>query len=177
MSIPQPPKFAKLVVGFFLRDKDLVSPIALRLAEKFGEIDIVGPMMPFDYTSYYEPEMGVGLFRRILAFKPLIEQESLASIKIATNAIEAEFMEDGRRRVNIDPGYLVHERFVLASGKNFTHRIYIGCNIYADLTLIYTKGTFQTLPWTYPDYADKSIKDLLESIRKKYIIDLKQERK
>ena len=76
--------------------------------------------------------------------------------------------------VNLDPGYMLHERFVLASGKNFSHRIYVGRRIYADLTLIYTKGRFQTLPWTYPDYTEQNMLTYLEQVRKKYVADLKQ---
>ena len=75
--------------------------------------------------------------------------------------------------VNIDPGYLLHERFVLATGKNYSHRIYIGKGIYADLTLMYTKGKFEPLPWTYPDYASENIIDFLEKVRKKYGVDIK----
>jgi hypothetical protein len=76
--------------------------------------------------------------------------------------------------VNIDPGYLLPERLVLATGKNFTHRIYIGQGIYADLTLIFQKGAFRTLPWTYPDYADRCLIDFLTLVRNKYMLDLKQ---
>jgi hypothetical protein len=76
--------------------------------------------------------------------------------------------------VNIDPGYLLLERFVLATGKNYAHRIYIGQNIYADLTLTYAKGGFQTLPWTYPDYASPEIRDFLLQVRYKYSMDLKE---
>ena len=75
--------------------------------------------------------------------------------------------------MNIDPGYLLLERFVLATGKNFTHRIYLGGGIYADLTLIYTRGDFQALPWTYPDYADPRMIRHLNQIRHRYTIDLK----
>jgi hypothetical protein len=74
--------------------------------------------------------------------------------------------------VNIDPGYLLHERFVLASGKNFSHRIYICRGIYADMTLNYQKGNFQKLPWTYPDYADGPILSFLRQVRLKYGQDL-----
>ena len=106
--------------------------------------------MPFDYTSYYEREMGLGLKRRMMAFKTLIPQGGLSAVKQKTNAIEKRFKAQGKRMVNIDPGYLLRERFVLATGKNFAHRIYIGDQIYADLTLIFHKGAFQSLPWTYP---------------------------
>ena len=117
--------------------------------------------------------MGTPLYRRMLTFKALIAQDRLPEIKTATNGIEAGFAEAGHRRVNIDPGYLLLERFVLASGKNFTHRIYIGQGIYADLTLIFTRGKFQTLPWTYPDYADPGMTTHLTRIRQRYTLDLK----
>jgi hypothetical protein len=116
--------------------------------------------------------MGTPLFRRMLAFKRLIKQSALANIKLFTNDLEGEYSIHGRRRVNIDPGYLLHERFVLATGKNYSHRIYIGSKIYADLTLIYQKGHFNKMPWTYPDYASENVMTFLEWVRKKYVIDL-----
>ncbi|QTA80969.1 DUF4416 [Desulfonema limicola] len=173
MSIPQPPKPAKLVISIFLKDKDLINSLTEELSEKFGNIDIISDWMPFDYTSYYEPEMGSPLFRRMLSFANLIEQTGLSHIKLETNKLELKLSECEKRRVNIDPGYLLLERFVLATGKNFTHRIYIGNKIYADLTLIYTKGDFKTLPWTYPDYADKPVITFLNKVRNQYINDLK----
>jgi hypothetical protein len=173
MSQPQAPSPAKLVIGLFLKDKDLFSPVASTLTDRFGAIDMISRWLPFDYTTYYEPEMGAPLNRRMLVFKQLIEQEDLPGIKRVTNEIEMGYAAGGKRRVNIDPGYLLHERFVLATGKNFTHRIYLGQGIYADLTLIYTKGDFRTLPWTYPDYASDKMIGFLREVRKKYTIDLK----
>ena len=79
--------------------------------------------------------------------------------------------------INIDPGYLLMERFVLATGKNYSHRIYIGQNIYADLTLTYEKGHFKTLPWTYPDYAGEPIQSFLNKVRKRYAVDIKREKR
>ena len=174
MSTPQPPKPAKLVIGFILKDKSVSNEIITELVKKNGPLDIVSPWLNFDYTDYYENEMGPSLLRRVLVFKSLIEQTDLADIKIATNRLEKKYALGESRRVNIDPGYLLLERFVLATGKNFPHRIYIGGGIYADLTLIYTKGRFQTLPWTYPDYAGDPMRGLLEKIREKYKIDLKR---
>ena len=174
MSLPQPPKPAKLVVGFIMKDKGLLSPIAAELANAFGAVDMVSAWFPFDFTAYYEPEMGASLFRRVLAFQTFIEQNALVDIKIITNKIERVYSEKNRRRVNIDPGYMVHERFVLATGKNYTHRIYMDRGIYADLTLIYCKGSFKTLPWTYPDYAHHNLRSFLEQVRKKYVLDIKR---
>lgn len=173
MSQPQPPHLAKLVVGLIMRQRELIAPVAGDLTARFGAIDMVSPWFDFTYTHYYEPEMGTPLFRRMLVLKALIRQRDLADIKQQTNAIERRYYRDGRRSVNIDPGYLLRERFVLATGKNYSHRIYIGKGIYADLTLIYRKGAFEPLAWTYPDYADRPMRDYLERVRKKYVEDLK----
>ena len=172
MSVPREPKPAKLVIGLFMKDRSLFDALVAELGSEFGSLDMVSPWMPFDYTSYYEQEMGAPLFRRLLAFKSLIEQLDLASVKLTTNRLEDQYTHNGRRRVNIDPGYLSYERFVLASGKNFIHRIYIGKKIYADLTLIYQQGAYQKLPWTYPDYADRPIISFLEQVRARYAVDL-----
>ena len=175
MSTPQEPRPAKLVIGILLKDRALFEPLAAALIAKYGCADLVSSWMDFSYTAYYEPELGSPLHRRMLAFEALIDQQDLATIKIATNRLELAYAQDLKRRVNIDPGYLLHERFVLASGKNFSHRIYIGRCIYADLTLIYRKGAFETLPWTYPDYADRPIRTFLMRVRKKYTLDLNGE--
>ena len=87
--------------------------------------------------------------------------------------MEASHSAQGRRRVNIDPGLLLRERFVLATGKNFTHRVYLGQGIYADLTLIYRRDAFQALPWTYPDYTDARLQAFLLRARSKLQRDLK----
>lgn len=173
MSLPQPPKPAKLVIGLFTRDKNIIEQLSNKLLGAFGDLDLVSAWLPFNYTTYYEREMGSPLFRRMFAFKPLIEQSELSAIKTITNRIESQYASNSKRMVNIDPGYLSQERFVLASGKNFTHRIYIGQGIYADLTLIYQRGAFEKLPWTYPDYADEPVLAFLEKVRIKYALDIK----
>ena len=173
MSLPKEPKPAKLVIGLFMKEKRLIEKIPAELIKAFGSVDMVSPWFPFDYTDYYEPEMNAPLFRRMLTFKELIKQSSLADIKTLTNEIESNYSREEKRLVNIDPGYMLQERFVLATGKNFAHRIYIGKKIYADLTLIYTKGEFKKLPWTYPDYSNKKMLSFLRQVRKKYVADLK----
>jgi hypothetical protein len=174
MSIPAPPRPAKLIVGFFLARQAMAETIRDRLEDLFGPIDLVSPWLPFDFTDYYDQELGRPLYRQMLAFKHLIDQEGLPDIKHQTNAIESAFTRDGRRRVNIDPGYLLLERLVLATGKNFSHRIYLRRGIYADLTLIYRKQRFESLPWTYPDYADPRLQGFLLKVRKTYALELKK---
>jgi hypothetical protein len=175
MSHPQPPALAKLVTGMFMRRRELFGQAAVELVASFGDVDIVSSWMPFDYTRYYRKEMGEPLYRRMIVFSRLIGQDELSAVKLETNALEDRFRRQNNRQINIDPGYLLRERFVLASGKNFSHRIYIGRGIYADLTLIYRHGKFETLPWTYPDYADTPMTSFLSHVRAKYALDLNQQ--
>lgn len=175
MSIPKPPDPAKLVIGVILKDVALVNTLAEALMDRFQKVDLVSGWMPFDYTTYYEAEMGAPLYRRMFAFKGFIDQAALPAVKQATNEIELSFTENGFRRVNIDPGYLLRERFVLATGKNFAHRIYLANGIYADLTLIYKNRAFHPQPWTYPDYAGERIQAFLGRVRRKLVYDLKTE--
>jgi hypothetical protein len=172
MSTPVPPQPAKLVVGIILSQRRLLDNVARLLKNTYGEIDMVSPWFGFDFTEYYASEMGSPLYRRLLVFRELVAQEELARIKHRTNDVEHRFSREGRRQVNLDPGVLLYERFVLATGKNYSHRIYIGRRIYADLTLVFQNGGYQILPWTYPDYAAEVMRAFLLQVRRKYAEDL-----
>jgi len=174
MSLPRAPQPAKLVIGLFLRDKALLPEVARHLLVANGAIEMVSPWQDFSYTDYYNAEMGAPLYRRMLVFRELIVQNSLPQIKLSTNELEKAYAVNGRRQVNIDPGYLLLERFVLATGKNYSHRIHIGEGIYADLTLIFQEGGYQPLPWTYPDYGAPLMGAFLMQVRQKYGADLKK---
>jgi hypothetical protein len=177
MSTPKPPDPAKLVMSVFMKEKQVFDRIFDRLEAIAGPCDLISKWLDFDFTDYYYKEMGSPLYRRVIAFKPLIEQDMLSSIKIATNEVEKTCSDQGNRQVNIDPGYLLSSRFVLATGKEYSHRIYIGQHIYADLTLMYTKKGFKTLEWTYPDYASEAVTGFLGKVRDKYLLDLKERKK
>lgn len=176
MSKPRTPHPAKLVIGCFTRDKEILVDVARKLSEAFGPPDIVSSWYPFDHTDYYTPEMGSPLFRRLSAFYELIQQDALADIKLFTCDLEGQFSSRGKRLVNIDPGYLLAERFVLATGKGYAHRIYLRAGIYADLTLIYQRGRFRPLEWTYPDYAGEAIIRFLRCVRERYLYQLRLSR-
>ncbi|MEW5773789.1 MAG: DUF4416 family protein [Thermodesulfobacteriota bacterium] len=139
------------------------------LAPVFGECDFVSELLDFSHTPYYDSELGTPLARRILAFRDLAPQERLADLKLETVRLElAHARPDGTRRMNLDPGLLTQERLVLASGKNFPHRVYLGRGIYADLTLVYTRSGWQNQPWTFPDYASPQMHALFSVLRERY---------
>ena len=146
----------------------ILEEVILDLQARCGSTDWVSPPLFFDRTRYYEKEMGWPLHRRFLSFKYLIRPEAIVDIKLQTNEIEKRYLQEGKRRVNIDPGYVALERLVLATGKNYTHRIYLSKGIYADLTLVFHQGSFQTLAWTYRDYADPVVIGYFNDIREHY---------
>jgi Domain of unknown function (DUF4416) len=165
MKVPPPVKFFASII---FNDSGILSEVETELARRIGPVEESTDFMPFSQSNYYAPEMGTGLMRRFLLFGPLRERERLAEIKAATNVIEQTHALKGMRSVNIDPGYIALEQMVLGTTKGFSHRIYQGQGIYADLTLIYENGTYCSLPWTYPDYGGKELISLLNGWRERY---------
>lgn len=176
MSIPGNPDPAKLIISLLMNDRSIKDALVPKLEKYFGPLDFISDWFEFNYTEYYSREMGSPLFRKVAVFKDLIEQERLADIKTITNQVEKMWEKKGNRALNIDPGYMLLSRFILATGKDFSHRIYVGKGIYADLTLMYQKGQFKALGWTYPDYASDEMTEFLQRARDKYVLDLKREK-
>ncbi len=167
------PNPAKLVVGIIARPDSIELAIS-ELERQIAPVEFTTRIIPFDWTDYYEPEMGKGLLRQWVALSGLVEQDEFASIKLKTNDIEMRHAEDGRRRINLDPGLLLPSKFVLATTKDYSHRIYIGRGIFAEVTLIYRKKAgYEPLSWTYPDYRSELLRDFLLSVRKRYMEELK----
>ncbi len=167
---------AKLVVSLFTGEAPLFSDALKRLKEEFGPLDFLSELLDFDYTDYYKDEFGEGLKRKVASFENLVLPEGLAGIKTFTDAIERGFKKDSKRRINIDPGILTQQNFILATRKNFSHRVCLAHGVYADLTLIYSGGGFKDLEWTYPDYREKGMKAMLSEIRKRYVFKLKADK-
>lgn len=140
------------------------------LTKRFGKIDLRMGSIPFAYTDYYKDEMGENLVRDWVTFGRLIEEEDIGKIKILTCKIEKKLSLNGKRTVNIDPGYVNLSRIVLTSTKDYSHRVYIGRGIFAEITLIYKHKNFISLPWTYPDYKDNI--EFFEKIRERFYTNL-----
>ncbi len=174
MGIPKKPEPAKLIAGL-IAVPDFLNDALKELEKTFGPITLKSEVIPFDKTNYYEPEMGKGLVRVWVAFDRLIEQDEIVEIKLRTNEIERKWMVEDKRKVNIDPGYITESKLVLATTKNYSHRIYLKDGIYAEVTLIYRKKQgFESLQWTYPDYREKTALEFFNRVREEYREDLKR---
>jgi len=135
------------------------------LVTRFGPVGAESGGYSFDVAGYYAKEMGAGLSKNIICFEELVDPAALAQHKLDAMNVERSLARtrDGQllRRVNIDPGLLSIESLVLATSKRAGHRICIGPSLYAETTLLYQKGKYRPLPWTYLDYQGELVQQFL----------------
>ncbi|MFC1658313.1 DUF4416 family protein [Candidatus Omnitrophota bacterium] len=164
---------AKLFVGCIYSSEEAFLKARRILEKRFGAPDFESQTLPFNYTKYYQKEFGENLKRRFLSFKRQVRTEDLAQIKLLTNKIERKISRVGRRLVNIDPGILELSKVVLATTKDYSHRIYLGKGIYAEVTLFYRDKSFHAWNWAYPDYRTPEYIGIFNRIRDLYLHQLK----
>ncbi|OGL47519.1 MAG: hypothetical protein A2W05_03790 [Candidatus Schekmanbacteria bacterium RBG_16_38_10] len=170
----KPPEKAKLFFAVMYADDGIYKSVLKDLNKEFGEIDEESRPFEFNMTHYYEEEMGRGLLKRFVTAKELIDKERLAEIKILTNSIEDRYArQDGCRAINIDPGYIASSKLVLATTKNYSHRIYLRDGIFAEVTFNFRKNSIEFNPWTYPDYKLPATTEFFIEVHRKYMEALK----
>jgi len=162
----------KLFIGVLVSNSKFIPEIENRLTAAYGSIDHRSDVIPFDFTDYYEAEMGDLIDRVFFSFERLIEADQLPEIKRQTNQLEDELAPllrtpntNVKRPVNLDPGYLEQAKVILASTKNFYHRMYLGGGIFGEVTMHFKNNTYQFFPWTYPDYQSKDYQDFFLRMR------------
>ena len=156
-------------VGLFIGVLSSIGfPLSLReeLEGKFGPIEMVSEPFVFDYTDYYNDEMGVPIERFFIFFSSLIRPDLLSECKLITNKIEKEWEIEGKRKINLDPGTISEANVILATTKNRAHRVAIGNMLYAEITLIYQKHSYISFPWTYSDYKSEGVQRILLEMRR-----------
>ncbi len=155
-EIKEPQKVFAFAGLIYISDFDIYSALD-GLKDLVGGVIKKSDIFPFIHTTYYTNEMGEGLLRQWILFEKLIKPDLLIDLKHKSNEIEKNFLnENGGRKINIDPGLVSLNNIILASTKNYAHRIYLGRGIYAEVTLIYKDRQFRPLEWTYPDYREDS---------------------
>jgi hypothetical protein len=156
---------ARLFMAVMQRPDLDPEPLLRQLADRYGSVDVRSAPAVFA-SGYYEAEMGPGLVKFFVSFKPLVSQDRLAGVKRETNELE-ERGADARGRVfNLDPGIVTHYSVILATTKGFAHRIYLGEGIYAEPNLLFRRGGLEALPWTYPDYRTPAAHDFFREVRR-----------
>jgi len=171
------PKPVKLIIGILAADERCLSAGSQAVAAAFGPPDLVSEIWPFTQTRYYEDQTGSHILRQFVSIEKLIDPAELAGIKHRTNGIEQELARtlttQVRRPVNLDPGIIEPSKLVLATTKNFSHRVYIGQKMYAEVTLLFDKGTWYPLPYTYADYRGAPYQEYFSAVRNRLVQQLR----
>lgn len=165
---PAEPTPVKLVCGLLFSDAELAERALQLLVTSYGRIDYKSPLYPFEITDYYVAEMGSPIYRQFISVQDLIHPGRLADIKIACNKIEEALAVAGKRKVNLDPGYMDYDKFVLASAKYNSQKIYLDQGIYADPTMRYEHGQYVAAPYAFPDFKSGQYQDAFLQIRAKF---------
>ncbi|MCK4813965.1 MAG: DUF4416 family protein [Candidatus Marinimicrobia bacterium] len=173
MDVQKAPR-VKCVLGIIYNFKCDIDAFLRFLETVFGKQDYISSVLSFDFTDYYEPEMGKDLKRVFVSYNRLIIPQQLPEIKRLTNIIERNFMDHHKRTINLDPGYLDLDKFVLASAKYARQKIYLDKGIYADPTLYFYKKTFHPYEWSFPDFTTGCYDDFFLKVRQHYKHQLKQ---
>jgi hypothetical protein len=173
MAKTEPPLPVKYVIAVLYRSGDALERAKNAVCCQWGTTDFEGEDHLFDVTDYYEPEMGVPLYRRLFAFETLYTPTLLVDMKLGCNTIEDMLAENGKRTVNLDAGYLDHNKYLLASAKEAGQKVYLDKGIYADLSGRYKAGKYQPFEWSFPDFRDGRYDKELLAIRRLYMEQVK----
>jgi len=165
----------KLVVGLLSNQRGRFSRIKIMLEKRYGPVDFVSPLLDFNHTRYYESEFGPDLKRIFYSFKKPLKNKNLETVKLYCRKLESRFSIKNKRVVNIDPGYVTAGKLILFTTKNYSHRIFLGKGIFAEVTLKYEKGSFSAWPWTYPDYRTRDYINFFTEVRSLYMKQIKHD--
>ncbi len=171
MAEAQKPSPVKLLIGAITSCEGILIKAKVRLAKKYGPLDFQSPIIPFIWTKYYEKGMGPDLHKQFFSFQRLINPDELAKIKLYTNRLERSLSscQSSFRTINLDPGYITAAKLILATCKNYAHRIYLTKGVFAEVTLHFQEGSFMSQPWTYPDYKSQDYIQTFNAIRELYV--------
>ncbi len=132
----------------------------------WGKPDLIGDAVPFSLTDYYR-DIAPRLLRRFVCFRGAADATGLADWKRASCALEARSRTP--RAVNIDPGYVDGARLVLASTKDHAHRIWLRDGIYAEVTLRFRFGRWESFDYTFPDFKNGFYDGFLTEARRLWL--------
>ena len=179
MGQVQKVKLVKFIVAILAIDEDALLVARELVTQRLGDVDILSPVWPFTNTKYYAKEMSDNLFRQIVSLTKLGHPDRLIELKLASNSVELDDASNRnrglRRAINLDPGYITPAKLVLATTKDYSHRVYLGQGIYAEATLHYHAGSWIAWPWTYPDYAVSTYHDFFAQVRSRLLDQLRNE--
>ncbi|MFZ8803477.1 MAG: DUF4416 family protein [Candidatus Calescibacterium sp.] len=168
MSYPKEPDPVKFFAAILFSEEEGFIKAKYLMMEYFGRFDFESETKKFDVSNYYKDEMGENIFRTFISFETLRPPDFLVEMKLKSAEIEIKLAYEGKRKVNIDPGYVDFSKVILATFKGAGSKIYLAKGVWADFILRYERGKFHSFPWTFPDFRDGRYDEILISIRNLY---------
>jgi hypothetical protein len=168
MSRPLEPDPVLRVCSCLVGDRSLLPEVERELIRAFGAVALKSPAYPFDGSDYYRDELGDRIERFWFCFAELCGAESLSDGRWTTGGIEESFAVDGKRRVNLDPGYLDLGKLVLASLKQAPDKIYMGRGVWAHTCLRYRFGELTAPDHSFADFKAGRFNGFMLEARKLY---------
>jgi len=159
---------AKLFMGVLASSEEALQKARQQVEQRYGPIDLHSAVFSFNYTTYYNEEMGDAILRQFVSFQNPFDPAQLRRIKRETIGVEKEMAVEGKRIANLDPGYVNFSTVVLATTKDASYRVYLGEGIYGEATLFYRKGAFRPFQWTYRDYREEESLRFFGEVRARF---------
>ena len=167
------------IVGILAIDEDALAQTNELIAQQLGPVDSQSDAWPFTSTKYYAKEMSETLLRQFVSLAQPTEPPDLVKLKLTCNAMElAHARERGRgqrRAINLDPGYITPAKLILASTKDFSHRLYLDQGIFGEVTLQYVHSSWRSFPWSFPDYAEPRYHGFFNQVRSRLLEKLRNQ--
>lgn len=165
MGKPRPPEKAVLFVSSLYSKESVYTSSLKTLKAAFGSVLFESESFPWQFSAHYNDELGSPLYKRFIFFNKVIEPSLIIDAKHLTNDLEIKLSHNSKRAVNLDPGYMTLAKVVLASTKNYSHRVYLGKNIYGELALFFKDNAFRPAFYTYHDYRSEPVLKILMDVR------------
>ena len=165
------PQLVTPIVAILAGSREYVDMAKPALEQLLGPVEFESPSYPFNKTEYYDASMGTGLMRLFFSFKRLADPGPLAEWKHSTNRIEQEIKQQIQapnkpvRPINLDVGYVSGAKLVLASTKDFSHRIYLRDGIFAEITMGFRGDHWVSHQFTFPDFKSGMYDAFLKKVR------------
>ncbi len=169
----------KFIVGVLAINEEALAEAGKLIARKLGAVESVSEVWPFSSTKYYAKEMSEKLLRQFVSLAELGDPTEVVKLKLSCSSAEltdaGERGRGERRAINLDPGYITPAKLVLASTKDYSHRVYLGEGIYGEVTLGYEQGAWRTFAWSYPDYAEGRYHEFFSQVRGRLLQQLREQ--
>jgi uncharacterized protein DUF4416 len=158
----------KLIASLVYRDEPVRTDVKELMMRRWGLVDYESDPTPFTSADKMTEEMGTPIFRTFVSFTRLVDPGEISLIKMSCFSLEDRFRYQGKRQVNLDPGYLDLYKMVLTSTRFAGQKVYHSAGIYLDMMLLFMKDKCQPFPWSYPDFKNHHYDDDLLKIRDLY---------